>query len=61
MADRLEPHHLAHAYFLGPMRRTGRGQVHEVDAGDHDQEYGHAREQPHVHDASPARFAVLET
>ena len=53
LADQLPPpgaHYLAHPHLPGPLGRAGGGQVHEVDAGDQQNERGDHRKYVHVGD-----------
>ena len=50
---------LSHAHFTGPVGRTSRGQVHEVDAGDQKDENGDDGENVHILDG-PRHSVVSE-
>ena len=53
------PQGLANAHFLDPPRGLGGEQVHEIDAGNHQNEPGNQGEQPHVGNAPPGGDAVF--
>ena len=53
------PQGLANAHFLYPPRGLGGEQVHEIDAGNHQNEPGNQGEQSHVGNAPPGGDAVF--
>src|SRR6185437_9517564 len=42
--------HLSDAYLFGAIGRAGRAEIHEIDAGDHQYEYGDEREHIYIGD-----------